>query len=131
MDSDLEQAVKKAGFKLGGGLLFLSAILAIRVVTVTPAGVESEIEELEDVASEIAAEETAAGRDEDLAPTPPAKEDPSFVSRLGAKVVGKPVGSGHNSQDADRLVSCNLAAGTQFMRAADCATRGGTSTDFD
>ena len=134
MDSDLQAAVKKAGVKLGGGLLALTAILAIRVVTATPEGVESEIAELEAAAKEIAAEDAAGTQDHDSAvdSTAPDAEDASLVSRLREKAPGKrPATAGSGAEDADRLVSCNLGGGVQFMRAADCATRGGTSTDFD
>jgi hypothetical protein len=134
MEATLESAFKWAGLKLGGGLMFIVAIIGIRVVTAIPAGVESEIAELEALESEIAAESVSAGRRVEPKVDPkemPPVEDDSLASRLGATVRERLSGPKEAGPDVDRLVSCSLANGIHFMRAADCATRGGRSTDFD
>lgn len=130
MEATLESAFKRAGLKFGGGLIFIVAIIGIRVVTATSAGIESEIAELEALESEIAAESVSMGRRVEPKETPPV-EDGSLASRLGATVRERLSGPTAAGPDADRLVSCSLANGIHFMRAADCATRGGRSTDFD
>lgn len=130
MEATLESAFKRAGLKFGGGLMFIVAIIGIRVVTATPAGVESEIAELEALESEIAAESASVGRRVEAKETPPV-EDGSLASWLGATVRERLSGTTEAGPDVDRLVSCSLANGIHFMRAADCATRGGRSTDFD
>lgn len=130
MESGLAHAYKKAGFKLGGGLMLIAAMLGVRIIVATPDGVEAEIAELEQVEDEFAAEQPTSERRSSPVPASAAKSD-SIVSRMGAGVRGQLSGSGRVAPDADRLVSCALGGATQFMRAADCATRGGTSTDVD
>ena len=130
MEPGLVNACRKAGLKSGGGLLFIAAIIGIRIVTATPDGVEAEIAKLEQVELEIAAEGASAAPYTEPEAALPAEGD-SLVSRLGASVRGHLSGSEEASPNADRLVSCSLAGRIHFMRGADCATRGGRSTDFD
>ena len=133
MDPELEKAVRRAGRKLSGGLILLIAILGVRIVIATPAGVEGEIAELEEVAAQLEAEEVDSSRGVDLAAEPekPEEESRSLLSRLGAQGEGANAGSKRDQRDAERLVSCGLSGGNHFMRAADCAARGGRSTDLD
>ena len=126
MEADLRQNIAHAGMKLGGGLFLIAAVLGIRIVTATPSGVEGDIAELE------AAE---AGWSADVAEVAEGAERVEVGSKseaLEAAVVRSralSTRSSARSQDAERLVSCNIGGATQFMRAADCATRGGHSID--
>lgn len=130
MDVDLKQACVKASMKLGGGLLLVAAMIGVRIVTAAPDGIESDVAELEAIESELAAEAAETGSKR---PEPVAAEDDSIVSRLGASVMDRlPSGStASRGPDPERLVSCRLGGSTQFMRAGDCLSRGGDSTDFD
>ena len=114
----MKLACTKAGAKLGVGLSLLAAVIGIRLVTATPDGVESGIEELERLDAQIASE--AATRDSEIPDAEPAAAD-SIVSRLRPD-------SASRSQDGEKMVSCRLSGTTHFMRADDCAMRGGAST---
>lgn len=131
----MKSAWRMAGIKLGAGLFVLCAVVGIRVVSVEPQGIEGEIAELE-----------AAVPDESESPIEVAEnpaapgEDPpdSLAARLGARVRSATGGAdssadstanaGGSGGDPDELVSCRLASGVQFMRAADCAMRAGDAT---
>ena len=124
MEPEIKRACSKAAAKLGIGLSLLAAVIGVRLVTVTPEGIESGIEELERLDSELASEARAddsatAGRD--------SNQDKSIVSRLSAGVREHLPGSS-GTRDGDRMVSCQLRGAQQFMRADDCAIRGGHST---
>lgn len=121
----MKSAVFKVGAKLGLGLGLIAAVIGIRIVTATPKGVEAEIAELDAVAAEtgVVANTPSVGE-----PRPNEQAPPSLVSRLGAGMRERIPGSERSARDDDKLVSCRLGSGTQFMRAADCATRGGRST---
>ena len=67
------------------------------------------------------------GAPSDGAPT----EDGSLLSRVGNGVSERLPSAAPADPSADRLVSCRLGGSVQFMRAADCLTRGGESKDFD
>ena len=123
MDGKLQKAWRMAGIKLVGGLLILGGFLGVRMVTADPDGLDAEIAKLDAIEQELAADAEERG-----VPTPPAVEDDSIVSRMKAQVMPASAPAG---PDPDRLVSCRLAAGTQFMRAADCLSRGGRSSDFE
>jgi len=124
----MKTACLKAGAKLGIGLSLLVAVIGIRLVTTTPEGIESGIEELERLDAQIAAEAAAANAE--IPEAEPTSED-SIASRLTAVIAeGSSPGSDSRSQDADKMVSCRLAGSTHFMRADDCAMRGGESTVF-
>jgi len=62
MEPEMKTACLKAGAKLGIGLSLLVAVIGIRLVTTTPEGIESGIEELERLDAQIAAEAAAANR---------------------------------------------------------------------
>ena len=109
-----------AGIKLVGGLLLLAGFLGVRMVTADPDGLDAEIAKLEAVEEEIAAE---AG-DHDRAEAP--RRD-SLVSRVKARVLPA---RGRSGPDPERLVSCRLGGNPQFMRAADCLSRGGETRDL-
>ena len=123
----MKTACLKAGAKLGIGLSLLAAVIGIRLVTTTPEGIESGIEELERLDAQIAAEAAAANAE--IPEAEPTSED-SIASRLTAGIVEGSPGSDSRSQDADKMVSCRLAGSTHFMRADNCAMRGGESTVF-
>lgn len=134
MEEEIQRALIKAGAKLGIGLSLLAAVIGIRVITTAPAGVEGEIEELAAIEAELAAEtaraESARGSRADRE-EPEAEPADSLVGRLSKTARTAAGGSGESDpDDAERLVSCQLPGGSQFMRAADCATRGGQSTDL-
>lgn len=123
----MKTACLKAGAKLGIGLSLLAAVIGIRLVTTTPEGIESGIEELERLDAQMAAEAVVANAE--ITQAEPTSED-SIVSRLTAGIAEGSSGSDSRSPDADKMVSCRLAGSTHFMRADDCAMRGGESTVF-
>ncbi len=123
MDDKLLKAWRMAGIKLVGGLLILGGFLAVRMVTADPDGLDAEIAKLEAVEQEIAADAEQRG-----VPVASAQQDDSIVSRMKAQVMPN---AGPAGPDPDRLVTCRLSGGTQFMRAADCLSRGGSSSDFE
>jgi len=127
MEPEIKTACLKAGAKLGIGLSLLAAVIGIRLVTTTPEGIESGIEELERLDAQIAAETAAANAETPEAE--PTSED-SIVSRLTAGIAEGGPGSDSRSEDADKMVSCRLVGSTHFMRADDCAMRGGEYTVF-
>ena len=126
MEPELKKACVKAAAKLGIGLTLVVAIIGIRMVSVTPDGVPAAIEKLEALDKQIEAESASVG--EAIAESGSASGN-SIVSRLRAGVRDHLPGSKMKSEDGERLVSCRLAGRTQFMRADDCAVRGGESTD--
>lgn len=138
MEPEIERAIKRAGLKLGGGLLLLAAVIGLRVVAVSPDFVEDEVAKLALV--DLEAEETTAGpiaagagrAAESVSPTAPKTTDGenSVVSRLGAGVKQRLGGRGSAGSDAERMVSCEIAGRIQFTRAADCAARGGRSSEL-
>jgi hypothetical protein len=125
MEPEMKSACLKAAVKLGIGLSLLGAVIGIRLVTTTRDGVESGIKELERLDEQIASESisTNSGTRE----AEPAADD-SIVSRLAAGVREHMPSSDSRSGDGDKLVSCRLGGSTHFMRADDCAIRGGEST---
>ncbi len=128
MDSDLQRACVKAGVKLGIGMGLLAAVIGIRVITTTSDGVEAGVEALERLKDEIAAESASgdSGRER-----PSSKANDSIASRLSAGLRERLPGGDFGSRDGDKLVSCRFGATTRFMRADDCAMRGGESTVFE
>lgn len=118
MEVDLSKACWRAGMKLAVGLAVLGAVVGIRIVTATPAGVEGEIAELERFDAEQArASATDALPDEAGSPTASASDG---VQADTASAAVAP-----EADDLDRLVRCHVSGSQQFMRAADCAVRGG------
>jgi hypothetical protein len=126
MEPEMKSACLKACAKLGIGLSLLVAVIGIRVVTTTPEGVESDIRELERLDAEIVSEAIAANPEASAAES--AAVDDSIASRLSGGLHGLTSNSDSRSGDGDKLVSCRLDGRTHFMRADDCAMRGGRST---
>ncbi len=123
MTPEMKNACLKAAAKFGIGLSVVLALIGIRLVTVTPhQGVESGIRDLDRLDSKIAAELESKASGASRA------SGNSIVSRLGAGLREHLPGSGSRSHDDSRLVSCRSGGSTQFMRADDCAMRGGEST---
>ncbi len=122
MEPYLSKALWRAGAKLTAGLALVGAVVGVRIVTATPVGVESDLEQLERLEAELAAEASggsAAAIEGAMPPSPPGEaEDSSAVATT-------PAPRGVDPGDLDRLVRCHGAKGVQYMRAADCATRGG------
>jgi len=124
MEPEMKTACLKAGAKLGIGLSLLAAVIGIRMVTTTAEGVESGIKDLERLDAQIASESASTNANApDTAPVP----DDSIVSQLGAGIRERLPGGDPRSRDGDKLVSCRLGDSTHFMRADDCAMRGGAS----
>jgi hypothetical protein len=117
MEAYLSKALWRAGTKLLVGLAVMGALVGVRIVTATPVGVEGDIAELEQLEAELAAGGTGAAADAGAA-APASQGDP------GANASGVS-GAGADGPDLDRMVRCLGGAGVQYMRAADCATRGG------
>lgn len=130
MEVGLKSAFMKAGLKLAGGLFLVAAVLGIRIVVATPEGVEAEIAELEQVEAELAAAQATSGPGAKTS-APAEATRSSRLTRFGADVRARFTGAAKGPPDGERLVSCRLEGGVQFMRAADCGTRGGKSTDLD
>jgi hypothetical protein len=125
MKPEIKRACSKAAAKLGIGLSLLAAVIGIRLVTATPEGIESGVEELERLEAQIASESNSTRSETPDAD--PASGD-SIVSRLGAGMLEHMPDSDPGPRDGDKLVSCRLGASTHFMRAGDCSMRGGDST---
>jgi hypothetical protein len=128
MNEEVRRACIKAGAKLGIGLSLVVALIGIRLVTATPAGLEAGLDELERLDAEIAAESTPAEKNETNDTQPKVSDDDSIVSRLGAGMREQLGPAEAENQGGDQLVSCRLGGATQFMRAHDCAMRGGKAT---
>jgi len=134
MESEIKRACVKAGLKLGGGLSLVVALVGLRIVSADPGGVQAGVEQLERLGAELEAEaadspiDRERTRDSASVPAPPVEK--SIASRLTGGDSDH-LSSSSRSPDAEQLVSCRLEGGiTQFMRRADCATRGGGSTEF-
>ena len=125
MTREMKNACLKAAAKFGIGLSVVLALIGIRLVTVTPQGLESGIRDLDRLDSKIAAE--LESKDSGATRAERGSAD-SIVSRLGAGLREQLPGSGSRSHDDGGLVSCRTGGSTQFMRADDCAMRGGEST---
>ena len=137
MDSeDIKSAWRNAAIKLGVGSFLVAAVLGIRILTVTPTGVEAEIAELEPERNELDHEvpvpspEASPEASLEARAAQPAQGEPSLVSRLGASIRERLSAPDSGARDGDKLVSCRVAGSTRFMRADDCAMRGGRATVF-
>lgn len=123
---DLEKALTKAGWKLGGGLLLVGALVGVRIVTADPDGIKAEIAELETL--ERALERDAEERGVE---SPRTEADDGLMARMSATVRDRMPGRAEPGPDPNRLVRCQLGGGIQFTRAADCQSRGGDAIDVD
>ena len=121
MDANLKKAFRNAGIKLVGGLLIVGGLIGVRIVTADPDGIQAQLAELEAVEEEMVSD--AADRGESPAPV----ADDSLMARVRSMLPG----GAADGPDLDRLVSCRLGVGVQFMRAGDCRSRGGQLKDFD
>jgi hypothetical protein len=132
MQPEIRKACRRAGLKFGTGLVVIGAVLGIRVVTVEPRGVEDGIAELETIETEL-----------ESASAPSARTTERPASTTGERAVGDAPGFRAATETeagalasspepephaGDALVSCRLRGSSQFMRAADCAMRGGRAT---
>ena len=119
MEAYLSKACWRAGTKLVAGVAVLGAVIGVRIVTATPAGVEGEIAELE----RFEAEQASA------AATGSLPDDANALSASASREIESDAanagGAAPDAGDLDRMVRCFLGGGQQFMRAGDCATRGG------
>jgi len=122
----LKKAFRKAGFKLGGGLALVVALIGVRVITADPDGLDDEIAELERLQEELAADAAERGVE---APDGPSAG--GLVARVSATLREHLPPSASSEPDPNRLVKCDLGSGIQFMRAADCQSRGGDVSDVD
>lgn len=122
----MKSACSRAAAKLSIGLSLLVAVIGIRVLTATPPGIESDFKELERLDVQLASESTVATSKSHAAD--PSWDD-SIGSRLSAGIRERIPGfESARSRDGDKLVSCRLDGANHFMRADDCAMRGGRST---
>jgi hypothetical protein len=126
----MRRALWMAGLKTGAGFLVIGAVLGIRVVSVTPApaGLDSA------AIDEASASEADGSMDSDArreildAESVP---DPSLVERATSALGANSPAPASARRDGDRMVSCRIQGGTQFMTADDCAMRGGNATLFE
>jgi len=127
MEAHLSKACWRAGAKLLVGFAVIGAVVGIRIVTATPTGIEAEIAELErfeaEQAAAIASGNAGSASDAEGAPGPEAV-DPGLSGDPNDASIGS-TARAEEAGDLDRMVRCRLAGSTQFMRAADCSTRGG------
>lgn len=117
MEAYLSKALWRAGTKLGVGLAVVGAVVGIRIVTATPTGVEGDIAQLEQLEAELAAGGTESPSD--------AESGTSASGSDAGASAGSSLDSSPDARDLDRLVRCLDGGAVQYMRAADCATRGG------
>lgn len=121
MEPWLSKALWRAGTKLTIGLAVLGALVGIRIVTVTPTGVAGDLVELERLEAELEAADSGSERAAEPGAEAMADGVPGPAS--GAEPTAAPAPA--DLHDLDRLVRCHGGEGVQFMRAADCAMRGG------
>lgn len=118
MEAEMKSACMKAGAKLGIGLSLLLTVIGIRIVTTTPVGASSGLN-----ASELSNPVNSNALEEQAGP------DDSLVGQFRAGLREAMPDSDPRSRDDDPLVSCRLAGRIHFMRAGDCALRGGQATE--
>ena len=131
MEPELKRAMTRSGLKLFGGLTMIAVLVGIRVVTAEPAGVAEGVAALERLEAELAAEPFRAEADAGTRPAARSTQADGEGGRRTLDLLAPRPSSDRPTPDADRLVSCKLGGAVQFMRAADCLSRGGDSTDFD
>jgi len=122
----MKKAFTKAGFKLGGGLALVVAVIGVRMIAADPDGLDDEIAELERLQEELAADAAERGVE---APDGPSAD--GLVAWFSATVRENLPSRTPSGPDPNRLVKCDLGSGMQFMRAADCQSRGGDVSDVD
>lgn len=124
MQAYLSKALWRAGTKLALGLAVVAALVGIRIVTATPTGVEGEIAELERFEAALAAADAGGGAEAGDRALDGASASSATArdSEPDPSAAGNAPGDG---QDLDRMVRCLSGGSAQYMRAVDCATRGG------
>jgi hypothetical protein len=124
MQAYLSKALWRAGTKLALSLAVVAALVGIRIVTATPTGVDGEIAELERFEAELATADagTVATAGDRAGNASTASSAPERDSEPDAPDAGT---ARADAQDLDRMVRCLAGGSAQYMRAADCATRGG------
>lgn len=121
MEAYLSKAMRRAGLKLGVGLSVIGALVGIRIVTATPDGLEADLAELERFEAGLEDPETVEGPGADARTA----EESASGAEAGWFGQGESSDPAAGDSDPDRMVRCRLDAQLQFMRASDCATRGG------
>ncbi len=121
MEAYLSKALIRAGAKLGVGLAVVGAVIGVRIVTVRPAGLEGDLAELERLEASLAAGDMPGAMSAEASEAAAA----SGAGSASAEVPPPAAPSMADTNDLDRMVRCDLGGGALFMRAADCATRGG------
>jgi len=121
MEAWLSKALWRAGTKLGVGLVVVGAVAGIRIVTATPTGIEGDLAELDRLDAELAAGDPPGTPTAEASSASASANEP-IAAMLEAATRPAPTAA---DADLDRMVRCRLGGSTQFMRAADCATRGG------
>ena len=121
-----------AGGKLGGGLLLLGALIGVRIVTADADGIQGELEELEAFEVEFSADADAhtSFRGAETSVAGAGDDESGLLARVSATLRDGLSGEAPGP-DPNRLVRCELGGGVQFMRAANCQSRGGDLTDVD
>lgn len=119
----MQKAWTTAALKMGIGLFVVVGLLGIRIVTALP-----------DHASRSTVRDAAAADsferfDRDLSAAAKVASDAETGSGADSNESRGP-SAPPVLRDGDRLVSCQLPRGAQFMTADDCAMRGGESTLF-
>ncbi|MBY0397638.1 MAG: hypothetical protein K2X91_14385, partial [Thermoleophilia bacterium] len=118
MDAYLSKACWRAGAKLVAGFAVIGALVGIRIVTATPTGLDADLEELERLDAELAAG-GASSRDGQGASMADGEPGNAVPRAMGAAAgTGSEPGPGGAGADLDRMVRCEVAGRTQFMRAA-------------
>lgn len=128
----MKKAIAKAGGKLGGGLLLLGALIGVRILTADPGEIQGELEELEAFEAEFSADADAHTpvRGAETSVAGAGDDELGLLARVSATLRDGLSGEAPGP-DPNRLVRCDLGRGVQFMRAANCQSRGGDLTDVD
>lgn len=128
----MKKIIPRAGGKLGGGLMLWGALIGLRLVTVDPDGIEGELAELEAFEAELSAGADARtpARGAETSVAGAGDDERGLLARVSATLLDGLSGEAPGP-DPNRLVRCELGGGVQFMRAANCQSRGGDLTDVD
>lgn len=130
MESEMRTAWLKAAGKLALGLCVVGAVLGIRIVTVAVDAGKSASDGI--AASAEQTQANAGGVREVAPPAADALEpDDSSMGGLASGLLDRLPGTAEMPHAGDRMVSCTLGGAIRFMRADDCAMRGGESTVFE
>jgi hypothetical protein len=136
MQPEIKRAWIQGGVRLGVGATLVLALIGVRIVTVRSASEEpeagtrdaTEAQRVAGLPSESASRSAAAPVDASTAARTEVAQPQSLIERLSASVGDRMPDSAPKGHEGDALVSCRLDEGSRFMRAADCAMRGGRAT---